>query len=127
MTQRISFEELVDAVKNNELNLYKNPNTYRTDLNTFDFQLIKIYPTKTMDKTIVLMHRPTDTKVRVKIIYPFDDVPVEVIELMPTGYKKYTYVADYNLAGGYTYSLYEHCYVSTKKNFEFEIPLFCSL
>lgn len=122
-TKNISFEFVVNMVKENTLKYVDKQSLYTTKLNTSDFQLIKIVD----ENTVVFFHLPTKSKVRVKIAFPLSpDIPVEIVEIMPEGKKRYTYVADYNLRN-FTPSIYEYCYKNPRKSSSFDILLFCSL
>lgn len=122
MEKSISFEHVVDMVKENTLKHVNKETQFTTTLNSSDFQLIKIVD----ENKVVLFHLPTKAKVRVKVVYPYDEVPVEVVEVMPEGKKRYNYIADYIL-NEYTPSIFEKCYKKRTANEEFSIGLFCSL
>lgn len=120
-TMFISFNEVVNMVKENIYNRYiKNHSdeSFNCHINSSDLQLVKI----NNDNNVVFFHLPTKAKIRVKVVYPFD-IPVEIVEIMPEGKRKYTKISDYNLLCN-TPSIYKNCYEDKKKNEIFNISLF---
>lgn len=117
-TMVILFNEVVNAVKENTYKHFSKDVLFRCQLNSSDFQLVKI----NNDNNVVFFHLPTKAKIRVKVVYPFD-IPVEIVEVMPEGKRKYTKISDYNLLCN-TPSIYKNCYEDKKKNEIFEISLF---
>lgn len=123
MEMNISFEHVVNLIKENTLKHVNKDTQFSTTLNSSDFQLIRIVD----ENKVVFFHLPTKAKVRVKIAYPLtDEIPVEIVEVMPEGKKRYTYIADYVLLNN-TPSIFHNCYKNPVANKEFSIGLFCSL
>lgn len=119
-TMFISFNEVVNMVKENIYNKYMKRHSnesFYCHINSSDFQLVEIND----ENTVVFFHLPTKCKVRVKNVHPFN-IPVEIVEIMPEGKKRYTKISDYNLLCN-TPSIYKNCYKEPKKNETFNISL----
>ena len=124
-TTNISFSELVNAVSNGKNYLKKNFDVlYNTTINVNEFQLIKY-----QNEVVVFKHIPTMASVRVKVLHPFINNKVEMVEIMPQGKKKYVYVADYIMFEDRPteYTMFEVLFTRSKKIESFNIDLFCSL